>query len=66
MKWGGGGGGTKKTYHFLVLQIIIFIHAVITMSKVVIISEIKLLYLKRYVANYIQDYDRDPHECLYC
>ena len=36
MKW-GGGGGTKKTYHFLVLEIIIFIHTVITMSKVVII-----------------------------
>ena len=35
---GGGGEGTKKTYYFLVSQIIIFIHTVITMSKVVIIS----------------------------
>ena len=33
----GGGGLQKQTYHFLVLQIIIFIHTVITMSKVVII-----------------------------
>ena len=64
---GGGEGVQKKTYHFLVLEIIIFIHTVITMSKVVIILYIKLLYLKRYIANYIQDYDRDLHiESLYC
>ena len=33
----GGGLRKQKTYHGLVLQIVIFIHIVITMSKLVII-----------------------------